>query len=219
MERYINRADTDAPACRQRDPGCFSMATRQECLQIFEDILLIREIVFTPKLRQGAFQQSQSPSFLINRVRRQPIRGLKLVMRFGLVIFQRNNLLTTAPLLGVHVFPLVCQKVFCARQKKRSKFTRGLRNPGDGLLFQEMEKECLGQIFCFVRSRTLATNEGINRLPINGAEIRQRLFAQSIVVSASRQNGSPVSGVKPSRSGVPIVRIWAARRHLSERKQ
>ena len=164
------RAASSACGDDPRRPG-------QDALERLEDGPPARPFVVAPQSSQDALQQGQRPVPLEEPLRRLPVGRFEAVVALGVAGVDRQHR-PPAPAAGGDVaLALVGEEVRAVGQQERPEAAAGRVGRRDGAFFQKACEVGLGQVEGTLRVVPLAADEGVQRVPVRGAELGQRLCA------------------------------------------
>ena len=133
---------------------------------------------FQTQLRHHLLQQRMRPAELEETLRRHIVHrdwripGFRFPRIEGKI--QGKLRLPSAAFLRLGAVPLVGQKVLHGSQQKRAKPASLLLCVAQVVLFQKNGKKCLRQILRLVPIGTVASNEGVDRMPVDLAQSGER---------------------------------------------
>jgi hypothetical protein len=100
-------------------------------------------------------------------------------------------------LLRPPAIPFVRDEVLERRQEERSEASAGAIDDAQRVLFQQLEEEALGQVFCVAGGVSRAAQVGIERIPVLLAESRQRFTRVRRGGAARREHECPPRRLEP----------------------
>src|SRR5688572_15363182 len=95
---------------------------------------------------------------------------------FSRLVVPRDDGAASAAFGPVIVVPVVGQKVFQRSQEEGTEAPVLRTDRRQTVSFQKTGQELLGQILGLMMSASLATNKGVERIPIGAAKCCERLF-------------------------------------------
>jgi hypothetical protein len=159
-----------------------------------------------PQSRQRPCEQGQGPAVLENLFCGHGGIRFQKIKLLGVVIVQGNECLTAPAFFGRGLVPLVGKKVIESRQEKRAELSLQRADIFEKASLEQMGKESLGQILSIMSVVALASDVGVERIPIGAAQPFQRLSSMRGHAITRGQHDAPMRGREVSRGCAKMSR-------------
>ncbi len=183
------------------DLGVWRLASGKGWLQFVEQRRLSTGSPFRPQACQDLLKKRQRPPTIKYLFRSHALHRLNPVAGFGGLGIQGEKGSAAAALLGVGAIPFVGQEVLDARQKEGSKPAFFAGDAIEPAFFKKQGEERLGQVLGIVRIVPLASNKGVDRVPVICAEIFQGIPRRRLIAARGKDDAPPRHLKSPAGGG------------------
>ena len=149
---------------------------------------------------------------LEDQLGRHRVGRLERKPRFGIPHLERQGSHAAPAPLCLPSLALMRQEVLQAGEQERAELARRRMDSGQRVAFEEATEELLREILRLRCAHALPADEGVQRIPVVGAQAIQRLPARRVVRVARLQDDRPAGGVKPEGRGGRFCRRHAHKR-------
>ena len=163
----------------------------QGALELLEQRSPVATLVAFAHARQHALEQGQRPGALEQTLGRERRRGSQSVAFVGAGHVERQGIVPASTLLRPLPVAMTCQVVLHGRQQEGAQAAASGVEAREVALLQELGEEALGHVLGLFRVHAAATHEGVERVPIGGAQGLERLPHAHRILSAHIQHHAP----------------------------